>query len=88
MKKQLLLLIIAIVVVISCTKEHQACEVGDECTVKSNVFNTGTYQPNGNLKALSVNKQYTNNTGKIYLNMLDSKDSIWHFPQEDLFKSN
>jgi len=71
--------------IFSCKKQN-ACEVGDTCLVKKHIFNDGAYQPHSSLKALKINKKYTELWGKTYLDCSDSRDTIWNFPQEDLYK--
>jgi hypothetical protein len=89
MKKAIILLFL----LYGCRKDYTACEVGDTCLVRANVFNKGAFQPHHPMKADSVNKAYTKLNGQTYLDMDEiwqQGDSLvhveWYFPQRDLFK--
>ena len=74
------------IVLIGCKKEQTACEVGDTCAVKANVFNKGTFQPHSTLYADST---YIDRATHLrYLVAIDNGGVKWYFPQTDLFKIN
>ncbi|MDB5144220.1 MAG: hypothetical protein JWQ66_2933 [Mucilaginibacter sp.] len=81
MKKLITITALALLA-LSCKKENTACEVGDSCLVKSDVFNKGAYQP---VLPVHADSTYIDGASHLrYLTVTDKQNVKWYLPQEDL----
>lgn len=81
MKKQILLIALASMVLAGCKKEQLIVQ-GQSYHIKGNIFNKGVYQP---AQPVMVNNLYTDPiSGLPYANVTDQNGTVWYIPQEDL----